>query len=40
LVEQYVQRMIEQSRAERAAGSKKKNPLPPSSWRRTKKSSN
>jgi hypothetical protein len=40
LVEQYVQRMIEQSRAERAAGSKKKNPLPPSSWRRTKTSSN
>jgi len=40
LVEQYVQLMVQQSRAERTAGFKKKTPAPSSSWRRTKRSNN
>jgi len=37
LVAQYAQRIIEQSRAERSAGSKKKTFPPNSSWPRTRK---
>jgi hypothetical protein len=40
LVEQYVQLMVEKTRAERQAGSKKKKPHPISSWPKTRKSSN
>ena len=39
LVKQYVQLRMEQTRAERQAGSKKKTPLPESSWPKRKKSS-
>jgi hypothetical protein len=39
LVGQYAQLLIEQTRAERAAGFKKKTPLPKSSWPRSRKSS-
>jgi len=39
LVAQYAQRVIEQTRAERAAGFKKKTSLPRSSWPKTRKSS-
>jgi hypothetical protein len=38
LVKQYVQLRVEQTRAERQAGSKKKSPLPESSWPKRKKS--
>lgn len=37
-MEQYVQLMVERTRAERQAGSKKKTPRLNSSWRKTKKS--
>jgi len=40
LVEEYVQLLVQKSRAERAAGFKKKTPAPSSSWRRTKRSNN
>ena len=40
LVEQYVQLMIQQSRAERTAGLKKKTPPPNSFSRRIKRSNN
>jgi len=40
LVEQYVQLMVQKSRAERAAGSKKKTPPLRSSWRNTTRSTN
>ena len=36
---QYVQVMVDKTRAERAAGSKKKTPPPKSSWPKTRKSS-
>ena len=39
LVSQYAQLIIEQTRAERTAGLKKKTSRPRSSWPRTKKSS-
>jgi hypothetical protein len=39
LVAQYAQLVIEQTRAERAAGSKKKTSRPRSSWPKTRKSS-
>lgn len=39
LVEQYVQLMVEKTRAQRQAGLKKKNPHPISSWPKTRKSS-
>jgi hypothetical protein len=39
LVNQYAQQIIDQTRAERLAGVKKKNHRPPSSWRKKKKSS-
>lgn len=39
LVEQYVQLLVEKTRAERESGSKKKTHLPNSSWPKTKKSS-
>lgn len=39
LVEQYAQEIIQQTRAERTAGVKKKTPVPTCSWPRTKKSS-
>jgi hypothetical protein len=35
---QYVELIVARTRAERTAGSKKKTPRPPSSWRRTRKS--
>lgn len=38
LVDQYVELMVEKTRAERQAGLKKKNPLRNSSWPRTRKS--
>ena len=38
LVSQYAQRIIEQTRAERTAGFKKKTPPQKSSWPRTRKS--
>ena len=38
LVEQYVQLLVHKTRAERAAGLKKKTPRPSSSWPRTRKS--
>ncbi len=38
LMAQYVQLMVEQTRAERLAHSKKKTRHPKSSWRRTRKS--
>jgi hypothetical protein len=38
LVGQYAQLIIEQTRAERSTGLKKKNSLPRSSWLRTRKS--
>ena len=38
LVDQYAQQIIERTRAERAAGFKKKNPLPQSSWPKSRKS--
>ena len=38
LIEQYVELMVEKTRAEREAGSKKKIPPLNSSWRKTKKS--
>ena len=40
LVEQYVQLMVQKSRAQRTAGFKKKTPPPNSSWRRNKRSKN
>ena len=40
LVEQYVQLMAQQSRAERTTGLKKKTRPPNSSWRRNKRSTN
>ncbi len=40
LVSQYAQLIVEQTRAERAAGSKKKTSLPKSSWPKSRKSSN
>ena len=40
LVEQYVQLMVEKTRAERQAGLKKKTPRHSSSWPKTRKSSN
>jgi hypothetical protein len=40
LVSQYAQLIIEQTRAERAAGVKKKTSRPKFSWPKTKKSSN
>jgi len=39
LVDQYVEVMVEKTRAERQAGSKKKTPRRNSSWPRTRKSS-
>ena len=39
LVQQYVQLMVEQTRAEREAGSKKKTRRPRSFWPKTRKSS-
>jgi hypothetical protein len=39
LVEQYVQLMVEKTRAERAAGFKKKTPRPNSCWPKRRKSS-
>jgi len=39
LVQQYVQLLVERTRAERQAGSKKKSPRPTSSWPKTRKSS-
>jgi hypothetical protein len=39
LVEQYVQLLVEKTRAERAAGLKKKTPHPNSSWPKRRKSS-
>jgi hypothetical protein len=39
LVDQYVELMVEKTRAERQAGSKKKTPRRNSSWPRTRKSS-
>src|SRR5262245_17987371 len=39
LIEQYVQLMVERTRADRQAGSKKKPTLPSSSWPKTRKSS-
>jgi len=39
LMAQYVQLMVDKTRAEREAGSKKKSPRPPSSWPKTRKSS-
>jgi hypothetical protein len=39
LVARYAQQIIEQTRAERAAGTKKKTSLPRSSWPKTRKSS-
>ncbi len=39
LVEQYVELMVEKTRAERQAGSKKKTPPPNSSWPKTRRSS-
>jgi hypothetical protein len=39
LVKQYVELMVEKTRAERAAGAKKKTPRPNSSWPKSKKSS-
>jgi hypothetical protein len=38
LVQQYVQLMVEKTRAERQAGSKKKTSPPTSSWPKTRKS--
>lgn len=38
LLDQYVRLREQQSRAERAAGSKKKSPRPRSSWPKTRKS--
>lgn len=38
LIEQYVQLLVEKTRAEREAGLKKKTPPLNSSWRKTKKS--
>jgi hypothetical protein len=39
LVQQYVELLVERTRAERQAGSKKKTPRPTSSWPKTRKSS-
>jgi hypothetical protein len=39
LMKQYVDLLVGQTRAEREAGSKKKNPPPNSSWPKTRKSS-
>ena len=39
LVQQYVELLVQQTRAQRQAGSKKKTPRPTSSWPKTKKSS-
>ena len=39
LIEQYVQLVVERTRAERQAGLKKKTPRPNSSWPKTRKSS-
>ena len=38
LVRQYVELMVEKTRAQRQAGSKKKTPRPTSSWPKTRKS--
>jgi hypothetical protein len=38
LVAQYAQLIVDRTRAERAAGAKKKTPRPNSSWPRTRKS--
>ena len=40
LVEQYVQLVVERTRAERQTGFKKKTPRPNSSWPRARKSNN
>jgi hypothetical protein len=40
LVDQYVRLVVERTRAERQAGSKKKTPRPRSSWPKTRKSNN
>jgi hypothetical protein len=40
LVEQYVEIMVEKTRAERQAGFKKKSPRHNSCWPKTRKSSN
>ena len=39
LIKHYVQLKVEETRAQRQAGSKKKTPRPTSSWPKTKKSS-
>ena len=39
LMAQYVQLMVDKTRAEREEGAKKKSPRPKSSWPRTRKSS-
>ena len=39
LVQQYVELLVEKTRAERQAGTKKKTPRPTSSWPKTRKSS-
>ncbi len=39
LVDQYVELMVDKTRAERQASSKKKTPRPNSSWPKTRKSS-
>ena len=39
LVQQYVELLVQQTRAQRQAGSKKKTPRPTSSWPKTRKSS-
>ncbi len=38
LVQQYVELLVQQTRAQRQAGSKKKPPRPTSSWPKTRKS--
>jgi hypothetical protein len=38
LVQQYVELLVERTRAQRQAGSKKKTPRPASSWPKTRKS--
>ena len=39
LIEQYVELLVEKTRAERQAGIKKKSPRPTSSWPKSKRSS-
>ena len=38
LVQQYVELLVQKTRAQRQAGSKEKNPRPTSSWPKTRKS--